>query len=242
MNAPKIQRIGRKIPRKNIHPCPFRSVRSPSQIKRTSHRSARKPPVYHHIADLLTRSSSNLLRSRLAGAGNSPAPRRPRTRDPGRSSPVNAVYAGHGNAALCPTCKASRPEGLRRGTPLRFGTRRCHLCFREYQAVAEHQRDCARRCLDRARRHDDAKYARPEHRGTRRLLAPIVASGLVRCARGAACKRAELVDGELVGGFIEPVERWHLGHPDGESVGGPECRECNRAAPSRLAAKARRGL
>ncbi len=44
----------------------------------------------------------------------------------------------------------------------------------------------------------------------------------MRCARGAACKRAEFVDGELVGGFIGPGERWHLGHPDGESVGGPE--------------------
>ena len=29
MNAPKIQRIGKKIPKKNIHPCPFLSVISP---------------------------------------------------------------------------------------------------------------------------------------------------------------------------------------------------------------------
>ena len=66
---------------------------------------------------------------------------------------------------------------------------------------------------------------------------PIVATGLVRCARGGACRRAELVDGELVGGFILPTERWHLGHPDGESVGGPEHVKCNTGAPSRLRAK-----
>jgi hypothetical protein len=50
---------------------------------------------------------------------------------------------------------------------------------------------------------------------------------LVRCARGADCRRAELVDGELVGGFILPTERWHLGHPDPESVGRPEYVQCN---------------
>ena len=66
---------------------------------------------------------------------------------------------------------------------------------------------------------------------------PIVATGLVRCARGGACRRAELVGGELVGGFILPTERWHLGHPDGESVGGPEHVKCNTGAPSRLRAK-----
>ena len=89
------------------------------------------------------------------------------------------------------------------------------------------------------RARDDAKYARPEHRGTRRRLAPVVASGLVRCARGAACRRRELVDGELVGGLIRAGERWHLGHADGESVGGPEHVACNTGAPSRLRAKRR---
>ena len=70
--------------------------------------------------------------------------------------------------------------------------------------------------------------------------APAVASGMVRCARGAACRRAELVDGVLVGGFIEPGERWHLGHPDGESVGGPEHVRCNTGAPQRLRAESKR--
>ena len=78
------------------------------------------------------------------------------------------------------------------------------------------------------------KYATTAHRGTRKRWTPAEASGLVSCARGAACKRAELVDGELVGGFIEPEERWHLGHADGESVGGPEHVACNVGAPSRL--------
>jgi hypothetical protein len=55
--------------------------------------------------------------------------------------------------------------------------------------------------------------------------------GLARCARGSHCKHAEVVDGELVGGVIRG--EFDLGHFDGESVGGPEHRECNRAAPMR---------
>lgn len=73
-------------------------------------------------------------------------------------------------------------------------------------------------------------------------MAPLVASGLVRCARGAACRRREFVDGELVGGLILAGEQWHLGHPDGESVGGPEHVACNTGAPSRLRGSARRGV
>jgi hypothetical protein len=71
-------------------------------------------------------------------------------------------------------------------------------------------------------------------------LAPLVAQGWVRCARGAGCRRAEIVDGTIVGGLIEPGEKWHLGHPDGESVGGPEHEACNTGAPSRLRAQWRR--
>ena len=76
-----------------------------------------------------------------------------------------------------------------------------------------------------------ALYATPLHRRRRRLLEPVVATGTVRCARGAHCLRAEWVDGELVGGLILPGEPWHLGHPDDESVGGPEHRRCNVGAP-----------
>jgi len=39
-----------------------------------------------------------------------------------------------------------------------------------------------------------------------------------------------------VGGLIAPDARWDLGHADGESVGGPEHRMCNRSAPQRLKA------
>jgi hypothetical protein len=69
----------------------------------------------------------------------------------------------------------------------------------------------------------------------------MVAAGLVRCARGAACRRAEWIDGELVGGLIDPGESWHLGHPDGESVGGPEHVRCNTGAPSRLRGRVKQG-
>ena len=67
-------------------------------------------------------------------------------------------------------------------------------------------------------------------------------AGSSAARRGAACKWAEWVDGELVGGLIEPGTPWHLGHPDGEGapVASPEHRICNVAAPSRLAAMARR--
>jgi hypothetical protein len=76
-----------------------------------------------------------------------------------------------------------------------------------------------------------ALYSTPAHKARRRRLEPIVQTGTVRCARGASCKLAELVDGVLVGGFIRG--EWDLGHPDGESAGGPEHRACNRAAPMR---------
>jgi hypothetical protein len=135
------------------------------------------------------------------------------------------------------------PKGGRpRASEVSFGVRRCDRCWREFEAVAEHQRFCSRRCRYLGRARDDAKYANPTHRGTRRRLAPVVASGLVRCARGAACRRAELIDGELVGGLILPREPWHLGHPDGESTGGPEHVSCNTGAPSRLRGKMRRRL
>jgi hypothetical protein len=76
---------------------------------------------------------------------------------------------------------------------------------------------------------DDAKVRREMR---------VVASKL---ARGAACRRAEWIEGELVGGVIEAGERWHLGYPDGESVGGPEHVRCNTSAPSRLRRRVKRG-
>jgi hypothetical protein len=62
----------------------------------------------------------------------------------------------------------------------------------------------------------------------RKQLEPLVATGQVRCARGAQCRFA---DGEL-GGFIARGEKWDLGHKDGGGPGeyaGPEHVLCNRS-------------
>lgn len=70
------------------------------------------------------------------------------------------------------------------------------------------------------------------HQRQRKALEPGVATGLVRCARGKSCKRAELIDGRWVGGLILPDEPWDLGHVDGSGkrlYSGPEHRGCNRA-------------
>ena len=142
--------------------------------------------------------------------------------------------AYHGNQTLCGECRKARPK-FRRRRQRTFGLRNCNRCRREYLATAAHQRYCSDYCRHRVRaRLTTARYANPVHRGRRKSLEAVVASGRVRCARGAACERAELVDGYYVGGFIEPGERWDLGHADGESAGGPEHAACNRGAPSRL--------
>jgi hypothetical protein len=67
----------------------------------------------------------------------------------------------------------------------------------------------------------------------RQRLVPLVNGGGVRCARGAFCEYAELIEGVLVGGLIHAGEAWDVGHPDGESVGGPEHAVCNRRAGTR---------
>jgi hypothetical protein len=53
MKAPKIQRIGKKIPKKNIHPCPFRSVINPSVNSRAKYKKAPPKPIPHHIVPSL---------------------------------------------------------------------------------------------------------------------------------------------------------------------------------------------
>ena len=108
-------------------------------------------------------------------------------------------YPSHGNQTLCGSCRASRKAASRVFGRVSFGVRRCDYCGREFEAFAAHARFCSQRHCDLARAPVDRKYARPEHRGARRRLAPAVATGRVRCARDAACKRAEYVDGELVG-------------------------------------------
>ena len=140
----------------------------------------------------------------------------------------------HGNRKLCGECRNGGTRGGRVYGRQSFGMRVCQACGREFVAAAAHQRFCGLRCQRvgteaRAR----ALYANSLHRRRRRLLEPVVATGTVRCARGAHCLRAEWVDGELVGGLIVPGEPWQLGHPDDESAGGPEHRRCNVGAPSR---------
>jgi hypothetical protein len=144
--------------------------------------------------------------------------------------------AMHGNRRLCGTCRSG---GTRFAYGRQsFGVRVCRHCGREFVAHAAHQRFCSgghERAANAAKAR--VLYANPVHRRRRQILAPLVATGTVRCARRSGCRRSEWVDGELVGGLILPGEPWHLGHPDGESVGGPEHRACNVGAPSRLRAR-----
>lgn len=73
------------------------------------------------------------------------------------------------------------------------------------------------------------------HDARRRADARRVATGTARCARGAACKFAEEVDGVLVGGLIHPAAMWDLGHDDRDRTRyiGPEHSACNRGTHGR---------
>jgi hypothetical protein len=105
-------------------------------------------------------------------------------------------------------------------------------CGKRFRPRGGHHRFCSEVCRELVRRPlERATYA--VQKRSRARWAPTVAAGRVRCARGAACRFAE---GRL-GGWIRPGEPWQLGHPDGESVGGPEHVACNAGAPSRLAAE-----
>lgn len=75
------------------------------------------------------------------------------------------------------------------------------------------------------------------HQTLRRSWARRIASGTVRCARGAACRYA--VDG--LGGLIEPGSAWDLGHDDRDRsrYAGPEHASCNRATSAHRAPRKR---
>jgi hypothetical protein len=131
--------------------------------------------------------------------------------------------------------KPSRPRGrvpsLRQSSvPERVCAR--PGCGKRFLPRGGHHRFCSELCRELVRRPLERETYAGQKR-ERARWASIVAGGGVRCARGAACRFAE---GEL-GGFLHRGEPWQLGHPDGESVGGPEHVACNAGAPSRLAAK-----
>jgi len=147
--------------------------------------------------------------------------------------------SSHGNQKLCGSCR-NAPVPWKPGE-VSLGTRLCLLCGAEFEARKWQQKFCSVRHRHLARKESNRrKYANQSHRGGRERWRPVVATGSVRCARGPACGRAELVGSVKVGGLIDPREAWHLGHADQESVGGPEHRACNVGAPARLEAQARR--
>ncbi len=142
-----------------------------------------------------------------------------------------SFYPKHGNQRYC------RPDHRGTGRKLGFtpalnlAPRFCDHCGGEFKPKVANQRFCSLRCQRLGRSRLERQLYRRQ--GARRArLRPMVATGRVRCARGAACKYA--VAG--VGGLIAPGQAWDLGHPDGESVGGPEHAVCNRGAPSRRSA------
>lgn len=79
-----------------------------------------------------------------------------------------------------------------------------------------------------------------DHQHQRAVLEPIVATGTVRCARGAACLYAVTVAGRTIGGLIPAGAPWDVGHADQQSAGGPEHRRCNRAAGAARGNRGRR--
>jgi hypothetical protein len=70
MKAQKIQSTGKKIPKKNIHPCPLLSVISP--IVNATSRYKKTPPIpipHHRVASLVDEPEG----SHLAPLPNDPA-------------------------------------------------------------------------------------------------------------------------------------------------------------------------
>jgi len=54
MTAPKIQSTGKKIPKKNIHPCPFLSVITPRVSTKTRYKMPPPIPIPHHMGSSLS--------------------------------------------------------------------------------------------------------------------------------------------------------------------------------------------
>src|SRR4051812_26205059 len=70
MTAPMIQKIGTKMPKKNIHPCPFLSVMTPRVISNTRYSKPPKPMPHHMISpDCRFLEASIRGRASLLGEG-----------------------------------------------------------------------------------------------------------------------------------------------------------------------------
>jgi hypothetical protein len=113
MKAPKIQRIGKKIPKKNIHPCPFLSVISPS-VNATSRPCARRGPQDLRRPHTAVRApGSRAGRDRHARSRACPRPRGTAHSDRhGSCDPCGSAHERLGLATLC--LAAVRGPGLGR--------------------------------------------------------------------------------------------------------------------------------
>jgi hypothetical protein len=70
------------------------------------------------------------------------------------------------------------------------------------------------------------------YQAVRKRLAPVVASGVVRCSS----PDCQYLDEEGRNGLIGPGEPWDLGHDEFRRIRGPEHRRCNRRTAALRAA------
>jgi hypothetical protein len=108
------------------------------------------------------------------------------------------------------------------GTASAFPSRRCDSCLTEFVPVRANQRFRCELHRKLGRKPIQKELYGAGHQRERAAWEPLVAMVTVSCAR--------------CGEFITAGAKWHLGHPDGESSGGPEHVVCNVGAPSRLRA------
>ena len=97
---------------------------------------------------------------------------------PVAAAPSSSMRAT-GTSRICGTCRAHRPTKLRFGVTRTFGERLVRLAAGATSwPIAVNQRFCSAACRRLGRRRAEAVYATTAHRGTRKRLAPTVASGL----------------------------------------------------------------
>ena len=124
-----------------------------------------------------------------------------------------------------PNCPVRTRQAIGRAPTGSWPTRQCERegCGRIFVPRAQHQRWCCDGCRYLARRRDEAALYGGDHKRLRRMLAPLVATGTVRCT-WPGCGR-----------LILPGEAWDLGHADGTSgvYAGPQHASCNRKTAGR---------